>query len=153
LVAIEEEANTDENLSDILEQNQTLTELDGGDEGLEHSGSAICGSNELMERDKVVALWILKLKESRKVTQSTTEEILADASELFSDMFTRLKKDVYQILAAAGPDIESDCVERIKELFSDTSPYLNLFSSLGTQYLQMQYFKKHLNFVVSLMKP
>ena len=48
-VAIEEEANTDENLSDILEQNQTLTELDGGDEGLEHSGSAICGSNELME--------------------------------------------------------------------------------------------------------
>ena len=83
------------------------------------------------------------------MTQSTAEEILGNVSELICDMFTRLKKDVYRILGSAIPEIQSDCVEQIKELFSDASPYLNLFSSLGTQYLQMQYFKKHLNFVVS----
>ena len=45
-----------------------------------------------MEQDKAVALWILKLEEGRKLTQSTTEDILGDVSELICDIFTRLKK-------------------------------------------------------------
>ena len=100
-VAIEEETSADDDLSDILEQNHTETGLDCGDEDLEHCGSASGGSGEVMKRDKAVALWILKLKEGHKLTQSTTEEILGDVSELISDMFTRLKKDVFQILASA----------------------------------------------------
>ena len=50
-----------------------MSDVDGGDKSLEHIGSASCGYGEGMEQNKAVALWILKLKEGRKLTQSITE--------------------------------------------------------------------------------
>jgi len=103
----------------------------------------------VVDRKKAVALWILKLKEGRKLTQTVTDEILGDVTELCCDMMSRLKSDLYQILARHSAGIEVDQISELGELFQDGSPYLNPFSMLDSQYYQMQYYKDFLGFVVS----
>ena len=103
----------------------------------------------IVDRKKAVALWILKLKEGRKLTQTVTNEILGDVTELCRDMMSRLKSDLYQILARHSAGIEIPELPELEELFQDSSPYLNPFSMLESQYYQMQYYIDFLGFVVS----
>ena len=101
-----------------------------------------------LDRVRAVALWILKLKEGRKLTQSVTEEILQDVTEFSCEMITNLKSDIYKVLSSAG--INADDVSGLEDLFQDESPYVKPFLKLETQHLQMSYYKRHLGFVVSI---
>ena len=101
------------------------------------------------DRERAIALWILKLKEGRKLTQSATEEILQDVTELCGGIITSLKSDIYKVLSAAG--INVDDVSGLEDLFQDESSYMKPFSKLETQYLQMSYYKSHLGFIVSIL--
>lgn len=51
--------------------------------------------------DREAALWILKLKEGRKLTQTTTEKILSDVTELCSSIVLHLKNKVHRVLESA----------------------------------------------------
>lgn len=97
--------------------------------------------------DREAALWILKLKEGRRLTQSTTEEILSDVTELCSSIVLHLKNEVHRVLESA--DIIPDNIPGLDDLFSESSSYAHPFCNLQTQYKQMSYFHSHFNFVVS----
>jgi len=73
---------------------------------VEHSSSSspFHSSSGEKDQERTVALWILKLKEGRKLTQSVTDEILRDVSELCSDMISCLKGELFQSLSSAGID-------------------------------------------------
>jgi len=60
-------------------------------------------------------------------------------------MISCLKGELFQLLSSAG--IDTNGVPGLKELFDDDDnlPFLKLFSSVETPYLQMQCYKKHLN--------
>ena len=134
----------------------TLISGDAGDYGVRDdetfedcsSASVTPDLRASTDRERAIALWILKLKEGRKLTQSATEEILQDVTELCCDMVTNLKSDIYKVLASAG--ISADDVSGLEDLFQDESSYMKPFSKLETQYLQMSYYKSHLGFVVSI---
>ena len=96
--------------------------------------------------DREAALWILKLKEGRRLTQSTTEEILSDVTELCSSINLCLKNDVHRILESA--DITPGNIPGLDDLFSANSSYALPFCNLQTHYKQM-YFRSNFNFVVS----
>ena len=89
----------------------------------------------------------MKLKEGRKLTQSTTEEILSDVTELCSNVMCRLRHDIQESLDSAGVDIND--IPGLDTLLSETSPYATPFSNLNSQFLQLSYYRNHLNFVVS----
>ena len=97
--------------------------------------------------DREAALWILKLKEGRRLTQSTTEEILSDVTELCSSIILHLKNDLHHVLKSA--DITPRNIPGLDDLFSENSSYALSFCNLQTHYKQMSYFRSHFNFVVS----
>ena len=99
------------------------------------------------EIKKNAALWILKVKEGRKLTQSCTEDILSNASELCTYAVSQVGLKVSEVLRASG--ITPDAIPGLKEIFQETSPYCQPFSHLTSQFLQLQYFRSNLNFVVS----
>lgn len=155
------EAEDDDHYSDletsdvsVVSDDITISDHDMEGDGLvEYCNSSSTSSNvsadwsTRADRERAVALWILKLKEGRKLTQSATEEILQDVTELCCDMISNLKSDIYKVLSSAG--INGDDVSGLEDLFHDESPYMNPFSKLETQYLQKSYYKTYLGFVVS----
>ena len=90
-----------------------------------------------------VALWILKLKERRMLTQSLTEEILGDVTELCADIISHHDHHTATALRASGLNPAD-----IPGLFADSPFCSNPFSNMMTQYRQLSYYRSHFNFVV-----
>ena len=93
-----------------------------------------------------VALWILKLKEGRKLMESAVDEVLSDVTELCTDIVSHLGDELHKVLDSAG--LSSNDIPGFDNILSDDSPYTNPFWDLQTQHLQMAYYRKYLNFVV-----
>ena len=93
------------------------------------------------------AEWILKIKETNKLTQSCTENILQDVTHLCTSITTDLTAAVKRKLAAydTPPGLDQDIINILQ---SDV--YSNPFKGLETQYKQMQYLRESFNFVVRL---
>ena len=145
------ETDGDGDAGSLGDQQYADAHCNAGDEAsLECSSTTNSEADHLttdLDRERAIALWILKLKEGRKLTQSVTEEILQDVTEFCCEMISDLKSNIYKLLSSAG--INADDVSGLEDLFQDESPYVKPFSKLETQYLQMSYYKKHLGFVVS----
>jgi len=105
---------------------------------------AHAGTHKDLNRE--VALWILKLKEGRKLTQSAVDEVLSDVTELCTDIVSHLGDELRKVLDSAG--LNSNDIPGFDNILSDDSPYTNPFRDLQTQHLQMAYYRKYLNFVV-----
>ena len=84
------------------------------------------------------ALFILKLKEHYKITQSALSFIIEGFNTMFFQIIEHLRKDVYQNLEE-NEEYTSRMDFRIK------SP----FQGLETSYLQERYFEDKLNLLVS----
>lgn len=52
--------------------------------------------------DRQAALWILRLKEENKLTQSAVDEILSDVTELCSSVVHQLGSELHDVLNSAG---------------------------------------------------
>ena len=92
----------------------------GDDETSEESSSTLATQYISADRERAIALWILKLKEGHKLTQSATEEILQDVTELCGGIITNLKSDIYTVLSAAG--INVDNVSGLEDCFKMSHP-------------------------------
>lgn len=140
--------------NDLNHAEESTSRIPASDEFSDLESIASLGDNGIegvssMEEsnDREAALWILKLKEGRKLTQTTTEEILSDVTELCSSIVLRLKNEVHRVLESA--DITPSNIPGLDDLFSENSSYALPFCNLQTQYKQVSYFRSHFNFVVS----
>ena len=140
----QEENGLLDNIDDTTAANDSA--MQGTDDDNEDI-DVINAEEEKTDFTKETAMWILKLKEGRKLTQSTTEEILSDVTELCSNVMCRLRHDIQESLDSAGVDIND--IPGLDTLLSETSPYATPFSNLNSQFLQLSYYRNHLNFVVS----
>ena len=94
------------------------------------------------------ALWILKVKECRMLTQSTTEGILSDVTELCTSITQQMGQTVSSLLQSAG--VNPADIPGLEDVFAEDSSFAQPFAGIGSQYLQMSYYRTHLNYVVSI---
>lgn len=119
------------------------SELDHDLFGDQHMETETDPHSELLRR----ALWILKLKEKRKLTQSALEEILQDVTELCTDLVTQLGERVVATLTSAG--VMTHEVPGLLELFdSEKSEFCHPFHHLNTYHRQLSFYRANFNFVV-----
>lgn len=88
----------------------------------------------------------MKIKEQRRLPQSTVNEIVGDVSELCANNVAILGEEVFKLLKSAGITTE---VPGLRELFNPSSRYCQPFDGLNTTYLQMSFYRKHFKLVVS----
>ena len=92
------------------------------------------------------ALFILKLKEQRRVSQVAVDDIVESCKSLFSQTIVRVQAGVRAKLAEAG--IEPHAIDGLGGVFDDvTDP----FQGLETCHLQEKYFRDELGLVVSYL--
>lgn len=91
-----------------------------------------------------VAQFILKLKESKQVSQVVIDEVVDGCQSMFQHTVRRLRADVTAKLAAAGVDVSNilgldDLFEQVPQPFED----------LETRHKQEKYFRENLGLIVS----
>ena len=106
---------------------------------LEHLG------RDNAEQQQSSATFILKLTETRFLSQAAIDDIVQGWNGIFTHTVERLEAGVRAKLASAG--VEIDSIEGLEGLFSDVP---NPFDGLGTRYQQEKYFHDMLGLVVSL---
>lgn len=93
------------------------------------------------------ALFLLKLKEHRRVTQAAIDDIVEGCQGVFQQTISTLHSGIRSCLAGHGVDV--DVVAGLKEVFLDcTDPFVGL----ETKYLQEKYYKECLGLVVRFIK-
>ena len=96
-------------------------------------------------QQRSAGLFILKLKECRRLSQVTIDDIVREWNGLFSHTAHQLSARVRERLASSGVDEEK--IEGLQEVFQDIpSP----FEGLETRHLQEKYFRESLGLVVSM---
>ena len=106
-------------------------------------------SRDKLECDRKMrnnAQWILKSKETLKLTQVATNTLLDSVTELCTSTVIELGEEVKALLQSSGVDPSS--INGLEVLFSLTSPYCRPFDGIDTYHRQLAYYKEHLNFVV-----
>ena len=119
-------------------------------EGLQGSEPQVPQNNtppDPLQQLKQRALWILKLKERRKLTEVTPDEVLHDVTQLCTDLVTLLGESVMELLKSAGVSMER--VPGLQELFAEDSDFCKPFKNLDTHYKQLAFSRAHFNLVVS----
>ena len=87
------------------------------------------------------ALFLLKLKESRRLTQVANDDVVEGSQLLFTQTTNRLYAGVKEKLAQDGLEVEDlDTVFR---------SLVDPFNGLETQYKQEHYYVEHLGLIVS----
>ena len=99
------------------------------------------------ERPKLYnkALFLLKLKEEWRWSQTAVNGLIGDISILLEEEITSLKKDVIQCMQEEHASVE--LISQINKLFSEKIAVAP-FQGLQTAYLQKKIFCDHFNLVV-----
>ena len=82
------------------------------------------------------------------MTQSAVNEILSDVTELTTNIVSHLRQELRDALRPLA--FSSSDIPNFDSIFSEDSLYANPFRNLHTQHLQMSYYRKNFNFVVSI---
>ena len=101
------------------------------------------GIDENIQR-RSSALFILKLKEFRRVWQNTIDGIVEEWTSLFKSTLSQLEAGVKATLANSSIDVQT--MQGLHDLFLNVP---NTFMGLKTCYKQEKYFCDHLGLVVS----
>lgn len=91
------------------------------------------------------ALYLLKLKEQRKISQVAIDDIVSDSRDLFHHTITRVQANVKAKLAESG--ISVDAIAGLDDAFTSVS---DPFSGLETAYLQEKFYREQLCLIVNL---
>ena len=98
--------------------------------------------SDVMQVRRSSALFILKLKEQRRVSQVAVDDIVESCKSLFSQTIVRVQAGVRAKLAEAG--IEPHAIDGLGGVFDDvTDP----FQGLETCHLQEKYFRDELGLI------
>lgn len=103
----------------------------------------LIGSDE-EELRKSSALFLIKLKEQRRISQVAIDDVVGGCISLFSHTVHRLQAGVRAKLAESG--VDPSMVDGLESVFEDVT---NPFKGLETCYLQEKYFRDTLGLVVS----
>ncbi len=114
-----------------------------------HAGAVQSDLDYLLGTDKAVqqrssALFLLKLKESKRLSQVAIDDIVHEWDGLFTHIVQRLQAGIRAKLAAAG--IEIDDIEGLNEVFQDVP---NPFEGLETHHKQEKFYRDTLGLQVS----
>jgi hypothetical protein len=90
------------------------------------------------------ALFLLKLKEHRRVTQTAIDDVVEGYQNLFQETIQTLHSGIRSCLAGYG--VDPDSVTGLKETFLK---YTDPFLGLETKHMQEKYYKDNLGLVVS----
>ena len=91
-----------------------------------------------------MAQFILKLKESRQVSQVVIDDVVEGCTSVFQDTVRRLRANVFAKLAMAGVDVND--VQGLEGLFNEIP---QPFEDLETRHKQEKYFRESMGLVVS----
>ena len=103
-----------------------------------------------IQRKQQIAKWILKIRETNMLTQTCTENLLSDITDICTNIVEDLKADILHKVTSTPVTLPSTVIKEISETF-DNEIYRQPFVGLETQYKQLQFYRKHLNFVVRNM--
>ena len=92
------------------------------------------------------ALFLLKLKEKRRITQVAIDDIVESCQGLFSQTIDCVKASVKTKLAELGVDVRQ--MDGLDEAFQHA---IDPFEGIQTCHLQEQYFREQLGLIVSIL--
>ena len=101
------------------------------------------------QRTKQIALFLLKTKEVRKVSQTALDGIIPDFTELLQQRIYQLKTEVKSYLEVNGMNIAA--FEGLERIFDDPQKN-NPFRQLDSKFLQEKFYREYLNLLVSLVQ-
>ena len=91
------------------------------------------------------ARFILKIRDGKRLTQTTTDGIIKDIQCMLDHSISDLKNNVMEVL---GENLTTDLKQKVQELFSAADSKC-LFDGLETQYKQEKFIQEHFQYVVS----
>lgn len=100
-----------------------------------------------IERKKQLALFLLKTREIRKVSQVALDGVIADFTQILRKTVYELKLEVSARLEAKGMSIAT--FEGLADVFCDPQ-MTNPFQQLDTKFLQEKFYREHLNLLVRI---
>ena len=101
------------------------------------------------QRTKQIALFLLKTKEVRKLSQTSLDGIIPDFTELLQQRIYQLKTEVKSYLEVNGMNIAT--FEGLEKIFDDPQKN-NPFTQLDSKFLQETFYREYLNLLVSLVQ-
>ena len=90
------------------------------------------------------ALFLLKMKEKKFLTQSAIDELIQETSSIFDCTFSMFRARIREKIAAAGVDPTSLQLDSVFDELTDP------FDGLKTKHFQEKYFRDSLQLIVSL---
>lgn len=91
------------------------------------------------ELKSAAAHWILKIKETCKLTQSSMDEIIQGVTDFNSIILSKLYDTVKNALEDQNIDIND--IPQVAKAFDIQSPFFRPFRGVETHYQQLQYYK------------
>ena len=101
--------------------------------------------NDKDTQQRASALFLLKLKEHRRISQVALDDIVEEWGDLFSHTVKRLSARVREKLSSTGIDVED--IDGLDRVFEDIP---HPFEGLKTRFLQEKYYRESLGLVVGL---
>lgn len=114
----------------------------GIDDDTEADMNRLLGT-DLQQQKRESALFIMKMKEVRRLSQVSVDAVILGSKALFDSTVTRLQAGVRQKLSQIGVDAQV-----ADEVFHELK---DPFTGLETEYLQSKYITKEFNIVVSIL--
>ena len=122
----------------------SLPTEDGPSEGICDGEDDVCATP--YSRERVAALFVLKLKHIHKVSQRSLTGVLSDCSSMLESELHLLRTQVMETL---GNSTDATLRGKVDELFQCNSTR-DIFSGLATEHLQKAYFKEEFHMLVCL---
>ena len=104
--------------------------------------------NDKDAQQRASALFLLKLKEHRRLSQVALDDIVEEWDGLFSHTVKRLSARVREKLSSTGIDVED--IDGLDQVFEDLP---HPFEGLKTRFLQEKYYRESLGLVVGTYTP
>ena len=100
------------------------------------------------EMTRSLALFMLRTKEENQLSQRAIDAILGNAGDLVESSLDHLKEQITTCLERSGVDITE--IEGLRDVLERPSIFNQAMQPLMNEYQQLQYFKNHFSFVVSM---
>ena len=99
------------------------------------------------QHTKSMALFLLKAKELRKVSQTSLDSLTSDFTNILQKIIEQLKSDINRCLQTSGINMES--IQGLSETFNQEN-ITNPFHQLESRYQQEKFYREHLNLLVGI---